>query len=147
MYQYRINHKPRRKKYDNIIDYDRDTIKTNNGCLEWRWASNEKDYAKIRIFGKTLRVTRLLLMFYQQLKPEQQVLHNCFNSKCVNIEHLRVGTNQENRRDKDIAKVTELDVKIIKKMRYEYGMKVRNIAKIYQLSESHTSRITRGLYW
>lgn len=75
--------------------------KEENGCVKCISHCTDKDgYVRIRYKGKHDRLFRVL---YQQKNgeiPKGLVLrHLCNNAWCVNVEHLKVGTQKENYQD------------------------------------------------
>src|SRR5436190_23826490 len=79
--------------------------KSETGCWEWQGATRTKiknmPYGGIKIFQKTHLVHRVSYEHYIGPIPEgMQVLHKCDNPKCINPEHLFIGTNLDNVADK-----------------------------------------------
>jgi hypothetical protein len=70
------------------------------GCLEWTRCLNTDGYARI---GPNVKVHRLI---YELLHGEdisgKVVMHLCDNKKCLNPEHLKVGTFGENNSDRSV---------------------------------------------
>lgn len=68
-------------------------------CWIWTGAKNPRGYGNIGFKGKTYKAHRFV---YERLVgpiPEGMTLdHLCFNSLCVNPEHLEPCTNAENNR-------------------------------------------------
>lgn len=79
--------------------FEAKVIKTE-GC--WIWTANvDKDgYGKMR-HGKTNRAAHRIswMIAYGEL-PNGMLLHSCHNPKCVNPSHLRIGTHEDNMRDR-----------------------------------------------
>ena len=85
------------------------------------------------------------------------VMHLCDNPLCINPEHLKVGTHQDNMDDmvsknrqpkgcyKVNAKLTEKDVlEIIRLSKFNTQ---KTLAEIFKVSQTHISRIVRGKKW
>jgi HNH endonuclease len=69
----------------------------NSGCFIWIGARSKDGYGFITINNKMDRSHRVAwrLAGYVLL-PGYQVLHKCDNRACVRVEHMFVGTNQDN---------------------------------------------------
>lgn len=91
------------------------------------------------------------------------VCHHCDNRKCVRPDHLFLGSNADNMKDRDRkgrtdrtkkakgsatgpAKLKEADAEKIWKLRHA-GTPLKTIAKQFNVSESQVSRIYRGVSW
>jgi len=74
--------------------------KIPGGCWEWTGPLEPSGYA--RCWGGTKeRAHRFSWMIYNGPIPEGMlVLHKCDNKKCVNPDHLFLGTQLDNMRDK-----------------------------------------------
>ena len=70
----------------------------SEGC--WIWKNCASRYGSIRIRGALFRANRLSWMVYRGSIPEGMfALHNCpggDNSRCVNPDHLWLGTQHQN---------------------------------------------------
>lgn len=78
---------------------------TESGCWEWTAYLDSKGYGAFRYEGKTRRAHRVSWMIYKGDIPKGNgyhgtcVLHKCDNRRCVNPEHLFLGSNQDNMLD------------------------------------------------
>lgn len=74
-------------------------------CWPWLAGKDRKGYAKFHIGNRSVNASRFMLKIKlgRELIPGEQALHRCDNPGCVNPQHLFVGTNDDNIRDK-IAK-------------------------------------------
>lgn len=71
------------------------------GCWLWNGEIGISGYGRFTTEGKKLRAHRFAYTAYKGPIPQGMlVLHSCDNPRCVNPDHLRVGTNVDNTRDK-----------------------------------------------
>ncbi len=71
-----------------------------NGCVEWAGELTNKGYGELRVAGKHKTTHRLAWTEVHGPIPDGLwVLHKCDNRKCINVEHLYLGTVVENSRD------------------------------------------------
>ena len=73
-----------------------------SGCWEWQSYICKRDgYGKIGFDGKIIGTHRISYILHHGSIPDGLfVLHKCDNRKCVNPEHLYVGTAKDNMNDK-----------------------------------------------
>lgn len=70
-------------------------------CKIWTGAKNRKGYGQKRISGKLWIMSRLTYtVAYGPIPEGMQVLHRCDTPSCWELEHLFLGTNQDNVDDK-----------------------------------------------
>jgi len=82
--------------------------KNDNECWEWKGVKCPKGYGYLstrEMKNKHTKAHRLSYDIHHPLTKEigyvdYHVLHSCDNPKCVNPYHLRLGTNNENVKDK-----------------------------------------------
>jgi hypothetical protein len=74
-------------------------IKINevNNCWEWQGGTNNVGYGMIRADHGMRTTHRVSYEEHKGIIPLGMcVLHNCDNPKCVNPDHLRLGTHKDN---------------------------------------------------
>lgn len=74
--------------------------KNENGCWEWRRSINARGYGQINFKRKPKETHRVSYMTFKgEIPAGFCVLHTCDNRKCINPDHLYIGTKKDNARD------------------------------------------------
>lgn len=94
-YSFRLSEQEKRELRDVIRD---GVALTPNGCWEWKWPRNVRGYGLVSTKTKgTLMAHRLSYCVHVgPLTPGLFVMHLCNNPPCVNPEHLKQGSHDEN---------------------------------------------------
>lgn len=131
-------------------------------CWEWIASCSKKGYGQIGIQGKVLRTHRFVWEITNGGIPDElQVLHKCDNRKCVNPNHLFLGTNTDNVRDKVIKSrqskmigeknpCRKLSWEQISDMRSRFSrneIRAKDLIKEYGMSPSQISKILNEKSW
>jgi len=137
---------------------------TANGCWEWTASLDRKGYGQITVKkGLLKRTHRVAWELIRGSIPEGQlVCHHCDNKKCVNPDHLFLGTQRDNVQDMDskgrrvntphygeqhgMAKLTNAQVKRIKEF-LAVGIKRVELAKTFNIGYGTISHIAKGRQW
>ena len=134
-----------------------------NGCLEWQGGLNHCGYGRLYTRDGTYLAhrARYALLTGRVLQTEEFVCHKCDNRKCVDVDHLFIGTSAENLRDaaekgrmhkwngalrggaNHNAKLTEDDVRRIR----SDSRAPRYIAAEYGIGTSSVGKIKRRISW
>jgi|SRR6267378_2687469 len=131
------------------------------GCWNWKASCAGKGYGQIKLpkERKQIYAHRLSYMIYKGDIPEGlQVMHSCDNPKCVNPEHLSVGTCKDNQQDMkakgrstkgERSSCAKLKESQIHQIRYclSIGMTQEHIARVFGVSQIQISRINTGKRW
>lgn len=71
-----------------------------NGCWEWQGKILPTGYGEIRMNSQSILVHRCSYETFVGVIPAgKNVCHVCDNRKCINPEHLWIGSHQENMQD------------------------------------------------
>lgn len=116
-------------------------------------------YVRVQIGDKTIGAHRLAyISHYGEIPDDLLVCHTCDNRACVNVEHLFLGTPQDNMTDmvnkgrslfgerNPTNKLTEADVMNIRRLYYD-GQSAKLIAKKYHTTPSYLYNIVWGKVW
>lgn len=144
-------------------------IKGLDDCWEWTGNTtkgNGKGYGRFRIDNKMLLAHRLSWIFTHGYIPEGKlILHKCDNPLCINPNHLYLGTNSNNMKDKfkrnrqpllppeisaiNHAKLYEGEIWLIRKLWKDRvtGITQRFISKMFKVDQSTVSLIVNSSKW
>jgi hypothetical protein len=76
------------------------TKSTENGCVLWTGSKDKNGYGFIQKDGKRSRTHRAIWEYYNGTIPAGMcVCHHCDTPSCVNINHLFLGTQNDNMQD------------------------------------------------
>lgn len=125
--------------------------KVDSGCHEWQSTIKNTGYGGFWHDGQSQSAHCVAYQLYKGEIPKGMVIrHSCDNRKCVNLDHLILGTQTENIRDMDIrnrrgfrSKLNLIQIEEIKKLLEQRYSQVE-IAKRYGITQTAISKIKLG---
>ena len=132
----------------------------DRGCIEWTGAMYPTGYGSFWFDGRVQPAHRVSWMMFRGSIPDGlYVLHRCDNRKCVNPEHLFLGTHQDNMDDmlakgrkaflpgesSPRSKLTEADVVVIRSLRGHVSQRI--LAKRFGVSKTAIRLAQIGRNW
>lgn len=133
-----------------------------NGCFvvtSHNASSGKMKYPLMRIHGKQHKIHRYIFEeCFGKIPDGMVVRHKCDNPKCINPEHLELGTQADNIADMDkkgrrisLSGVNNGRAKLtsekVKEIRQEHTNSIAKLSKMYGISESQISRILKNESW
>ena len=141
--------------------FERSVDKSNlSGCWIWTGLKTGSGYGAINYNNKKLSAHRVAYQIYKDDPGDLLVCHKCDNPICVNPEHLFLGTNSDNAKDKQLkgrchetkgiknanAKLSVSDVLEIRELAIS-GMSYSEIGRRFGISHNHASFIHKRKSW
>jgi hypothetical protein len=151
---------PKSKDDVNTRFWNKVNILSPDECWEWKASKFIHGYGNFYYFRKHVHAHRVSWMLtHGNIEKGLYVLHKCDNRACVNPNHLFLGTHQDNMDDmvtKGRHKPTytgnglypSLSFDHVKEIRQLYNTgkyRLREIAEMFNTSESHVWRIAKNL--
>lgn len=133
-------------------------------CWEWQGALHENGYGAFWDGRNQVKAHRFSYQYFtgRKIKPQYVIMHTCDNPKCVNPNHLVMGTHKENSQDsvnkgrncrgeKCHSSIVKEDdaIKIISEYRKPFTMKdeCKRLSEKYNLTWRIVQHIIRGTTW
>lgn len=137
-------------------------VEKSNDC--WNWVGG-KDGGGYGCFSSSMMKERKShriswILHYGEIPNGMHILHHCDNPSCVNPNHLFIGKNVDNVRDKirkgrigdfsgtrnGMCKLTENEVLNIRKL-HDEGVSYRMLSKKFNIGMTQIGRIIRKESW
>lgn len=119
----------------------------NSGCLLWERCTVESGYGWLYIGRLQTAAHRLAYAaFVEPVPPMMQVCHRCDVRTCCNVDHLFLGTSEENQNDKGRKHRSWMQIRpeeVLEMREYRrMGLTGRQIADLFGCSTSTVYDIT-----
>jgi len=135
-----------------------------NECWEWQGYINDSGYGQFRCGnGALLRAHRISYEIHKGAIPDGLIiLHKCDNPRCVNPDHLSVGTHADNIHDMDQKGrrinsphygeshgMSKLTAELVRQIRdlADSGISYEEIGRRFAISANHAGRIAKRESW
>lgn len=137
-----------------------------NGCWIWNGCRDKWGYGDLSWFNKHIQAHRLAWKLLRGDPGKLDCLHKCNNPPCCNPDHLYLGTDLENARDRTIAGThthgersgqAKLTDKEALEIRAKYWRKVSGkrttasnaveLSKVYGVTPQTISQVALGRRW
>ena len=134
---------------------DKIAVDDKTGCWNWQGSISLRGYGKIVWGSNTGALAHRVYyqVFKGNLKDNKVIIHSCDNTRCVNPEHLRIGTRKENTEDAQLkgrlklrSRLTREHVINIRKL-YHEGTSPEILAKMYKRSQGTIMDIVYRVSW
>ena len=87
-------------KHMTYIERFNQKINKTNTCWLWTGAQNSKGYGAMSYNGKVINAHRLSYLLHKGEIPDKLIVcHTCDTPRCVNPDHLWLGTHTDNNHD------------------------------------------------
>jgi hypothetical protein len=141
------------------ILHKKSIVDPETGCRIWLGPKDKNGYGKTTYYCKHIRVHRLVYeLLISDIPKGLLIRHSCHNPSCINIDHLSLGTEQDNRDDcvnadrhakgvkNGCSKLKDTDIIAIKKLNTE-GISYQKLAIKFGVSKSAIWQIITGRSW
>jgi len=135
-------------------------VNTESQCWEWQGCINKKGYGTFWRKGSKVAHRVSYILYKGGIPDGMHVCHSCDNRKCVNPDHLWLGTNYDNVKDRHekgrssscrgenchLSKLNWEDVNRIRGL-YEEGFNLASLGKMFNVSYQNIGHIVRRETW
>jgi hypothetical protein len=149
---YKRNRKSLKERFEKFFEKLDSSI-----CWEWIGAKSKSGYGQLGVEGKPKLAHRISYEIYKgEIPNDLFVCHKCDNRKCVNPDHLFLGTRSDNMidmylKDRHVtkgesngsSKLVESDILDIRKS----DKSQKELMLIYNISKSQINKIINKKVW
>lgn len=148
--------------------------KQSNGCWTWVGAKTNGGYGSFRVDKSVMKAHRVSWIIHNGNIPENKdhyhgmvICHSCDNPMCVNPDHLFIGTQADNVKDREnknrgvhkqnspfvngernpMSKITMDIAKTIRHLYFAERRTQKEIGQFYKLDQSSVSDICTNKHW
>lgn len=157
----------RRKRGQSDISWFFENVKKTESCWLWTRAKDSQGYGRIELSGKKnkdgasyKKVHRFSWEYhFGPIEDNKHVLHKCDVRTCVNPDHLFLGTNDDNVRDRNqknrqatagkhgAAKLTMEKAEKIRELYTSEKYSTRSLGIMFGVAHTQIAKIIRGTRW
>lgn len=152
-----LNHLSETEKKEAVLKFLLKIEKTSSGCWEWNKALNfPNGYGVFYVDKKNILAHRASWMLFRGEIGNLFVCHKCDNKRCVNPEHLFLGTIFDNKLD-EVSKglhvkgerqgLSKLNNKKVLEIRADKKTTGQDLAKKYGVSGNTISQVKLRNIW
>ena len=130
-----------------------------DGCHVWIGGKIGGGYGHFRLGKKMIAAHRYAYILHKgEIPSGMRVLHTCYNTSCVNPDHLFIDTHHNNMKrmkadgrlpkgeDHGAAKLDNAKVKYIRRL-YREGLTITDIARMHNVNPVTISKVLSGQRW
>lgn len=137
------------------LDFFLKHTKQQGNCLEWTKCLNTDGYPRTAWNNSSNgKVHRIVWELYNKQSAKNLVIrHSCNNPKCINPNHLVIGTPADNMKDRDSAgrhganKILPKDVNTICSLYSTNLYTQKEIGTLFGINNRTVSSIIKGTHW
>lgn len=138
-------------------------LDSTSGCLNWKGKITKYGYGEFKIKNQRYRAHRAAIMAHSGIEATNLIAcHRCGNRKCVNVDHIYLGTNKDNAEDSirhgtfyrqrmgednPASVLTNQEVIEIKKLLAIGNLLQKEIGNLYGVNQQRISDISTGKNW